>query len=176
MFERNRIETADLGTLSIVLTMSDGREIAGKLALPAGRSLPEALNGQSQFLDFEPFDGDRTFIAKSAIAAVKQIKVPRAPNLNLRLRELDGFDPHAVLGVTRESDWDEIRRAYHTLAKTYHPDRYATAELPDEAATYLATMSRRINQAYSILESAEAARKQRANAKQQPIYTSAARG
>jgi hypothetical protein len=175
MFERNRIDNADQGTLSVIITMADGREVSGKLAISAGRSLYEALNGATQFFDFEPYDGERGFIAKSTIASVKSIKVPRAPNLNQKLRDLDGFDPHAILGVTRDCSWDDIRRAYHARAKAYHPDRYSTAELPEDVANYLAAMARRINTAYAVLEQAESARKQRASLRQAPIFTSTPR-
>ena len=39
---------------------------------------------------------------------------------------------------------DEIRQAYFAQAKVYHPDRYATAELPTEVIEYLFAMARRI--------------------------------
>ncbi len=37
-----------------------------------------------------------------------------------------------MLGVPQNASPEQIRKAYVTLAKTYHPDRYATAELPPE--------------------------------------------
>ena len=64
-----------------------------------------------------------------------------------RPRDADGFDPFVVLGIAPGADKEEIRRAYVGLAKNYHPDRYATAELPDEVRSYLADMARRINAA-----------------------------
>ena len=45
----------------------------------------------------------------------------------------------------------EIREAYFALAKVYHPDRYATAELPTEVIEYLFAMARRINAAHAAL-------------------------
>ena len=42
--------------------------------------------------------------------------------------------------------------SYFALAKAYHPDRYATAELPEEVRDYLAAMARRINAAHAALE------------------------
>ena len=175
MFERNRIDNADQGTLAVTLTLPDGRQMGGKLAIAAGRSLFEALNSPAQFLDFEAFDGERTFIAKSSVTAITQIKVPRALSLQQRLRDLDGFDPHVILGTATDTPWDEVRRAYHVLAKTYHPDRYSTAELPEEVQTYLAAMARRINAAYAVLELTHTQRKHTAALRQEPIYTSPAR-
>ena len=176
MFERNKIDNADQGTLSVVLTLADGREINGKLAIPAGRTLLEAVNGPALFLDFEAFNGERSLVAKASLTSVKLIKVPRAPNLLQRLRDLDGFDPHAILGVGLDTGWDDVRRAYHALAKTYHPDRYSTAELPDEVQSYLAAMARRINAAFALLETAHTQKKQRKVHLQEPVYTSPARG
>ena len=38
----------------------------------------------------------------------------------------DSEDPHELLGVAPGADVDEIRRAYHALAKRWHPDRAGT--------------------------------------------------
>lgn len=32
-------------------------------------------------------------------------------------------DPHDILGVPRDADWDTIRKAYHSRANRYHPDK-----------------------------------------------------
>ena len=51
-------------------------------------------------------------------------------------------------GASRE----EIREPYVRLAKSYHPDRYATVALPPEVSNYLAAMARRIDAAHAALE------------------------
>ena len=66
---------------------------------------------------------------------------------------------------------DEIRQAYFALAKSYHPDRYATAELPTEVIEYLFAMARRINAAHAALNVEQ--KKQAARA--EPVFTSAGR-
>jgi hypothetical protein len=175
MFERNRIDNADQGFVTVELTTDGGLTMTGKIAMPAGRAVLEHLNGSANFLEFEAFDGDRRYLAKSALREVKQISVPRAANLNQRLRDLDGFDPYAILGVDRTATWEDTRAAFHRLAKIYHPDRYATAELPEEVKTYLYSMARRVNAAYAALEAMHDQRKQVAQLRQEPVYTTPAR-
>jgi curved DNA-binding protein CbpA len=61
--------------------------------------------------------------------------------------------------------------AYFALAKAYHPDRYATAELPAEVRDYLAAMARRINAAHAALDVPQ----KRQALRQEPIFTSPGR-
>jgi hypothetical protein len=51
-------------------------------------------------------------------------------------------EPHEVLGVFRHAEWGEVRSAYLTLARRYHPD----GEAPD------APRMAEINAAYEALE------------------------
>jgi hypothetical protein len=167
MFERNRIDNADHGLLSVVITLDDGRELQGKLAIPAGRTLAEVLNGTSSFIEFAPFGGERVFLAKSALRSVKALDLPRAPSLD-QARDLDGFEPLSVLGLSAQASFADVRQAYLRLAKIYHPDRYSMAALPQEVMGYLAAMAQRINAAYAALEAAHKARETRSR----PIYSS----
>ena len=176
MFERRQIDNStEQGALTLELTLDDGRVLSGKLAVPVARSAGDALNGPGDFVDFEPFGAERQFLAKSSIRAARLVSVPKAASLAVRLRDLDGFDPYTVLGVRRDAPWEDIRHSYLALSKTYHPDRYATAELPPEVTDYLAAMVRRINQAFAILDgqrqNVRAAQSQRAT----PIYESRGR-
>ena len=171
MFERNKIDNADHAGVPVELAMMDGETVKGRLLFSAGRSIFEVLNGPGAFLEFEPHGGERTFIAKASIGNVRMINVPRAPNLQQRLRDLDGFDPHAILGVASQASIDEVKTAWHKLAKVYHPDRYSTAELPEEVRDYLASMARRVNAAYAALEVPLQASK-RASNRAKPVYMS----
>ena len=92
-----------------------------------------------------------------------------------RVRDLDGFDPQSILGVPSNASFDDIRAAWHRLAKIYHPDRYSNAELPGEVREYLASMARRVNAAYAALEAPQLAVKRSSAARAAPIYTSSTR-
>jgi hypothetical protein len=173
MFERGKVDSsADHGLISVEVGLEDGRQLSGKVSVPPGRTLFELLNGSSAFIEFEPFAGESMFLAKSSLRTVKLMNAGRVPPLSARLRDLDGFNPFTVLGVTNETPWDQVRSAYLTLAKTYHPDRFSSVDLPAEIQSYLAAISRRVNLAYTTLEASHLQRKETASAKQAPVYTS----
>jgi DnaJ domain len=176
MFERNKVDSLPEQTgIAIEASLDDGRVLKGKVAVPLHRSVNDVLNGSATFLEFEPFDGERQFIAKTQLRAVKIISVGRGPSLQQRLRDADGFEPYTILGLTRAAAWDDVKAAFHRLAKLYHPDRYSTAELPPEVREYLASMARRINAAYAALEEPHQNKKIATIQRAAPIYTSPAR-
>lgn len=173
MFERNKIDTATVQQTSVAaeIALEDGRHMKGRFTISASRNFHDVLNGPTLFLEFEPFGGERVLIAKSALRTIKLTQVPQATGLAARARDIETFDPHAILGVTTASPWDDVRAAYHRLAKRYHPDRYAGVELPEEVAGYIAAMSQRVNAAFAALEAPRQATKAAAP-RAEPIYTS----
>ena len=175
MFERNAAVTQEQGAVAVEITLDDGAVVSGKLIVPASRAVFDVLNGPAVFFEFEPYDGERRFIAKSALKAVKVLAGTKPLNLAQKVRDLDGFDPHSVLGVKPGTEWEDVRHAYLALTKTYHPDRYATADLPQEVGVYLSGMLRRVNAAYAALEVAHNSRRQSAARRQEAVYTSGPR-
>lgn len=172
MFERNRIDNApDLSAVPIEVTFADGTLVKGKMLLPLGKHVAETLNGPASFIEFEPYGGERCFVAKAQVAAVKLVGMPKAASLASRVRDLDGFDPYSVLGVAAGTPPEQIHASYVKLAKAYHPDRYATADLPDEVRDYLSAMARRVNSAYAALETPRHVKA----ARQAPIFQSGPR-
>ncbi len=170
MFERNRIDSIS-DAVPVEIALADGATIKGKLMILPGRTVGDALNGAGAFIEFEPYGGERTFLAKAHLASVRPVCVSKAANLQARIADTDGFDPHRILGLTVGATRAEIRAAYFALVKAYHPDRYAAAELPHEVRDYLAAMVRRINAAHAALEVPEKKRATRAEA----VFTSPGR-
>lgn len=68
--------------------------------------------------------------------------------------------------------FEDVRAAYLAKAKTYHPDRYANADLPDEVKRYLENMACRINVAFSALEEPHQQGRQNAVHRLAPVYSS----
>jgi hypothetical protein len=152
MFERaNGGYVPEPSAVPVEAVLADGTEVKGRVLVAVGKTLPDILNGGGGFIEFEPYGGERRFVAKSQIVSIKLVGVPKAASLN-GAKAAETFDPHAILGVPENAEWEEIRAAYHRLAKLYHPDRYANAELPGEVGDYLAVMVRRVNAAYAALE------------------------
>ena len=173
MFERNKIDNVEHSAVPVEITLADGEVMKGRLLIAMGRNVFEVLNGAGTFVEFEPYGGERTYLAKAALHGVKMTNVPRSSQLSTRLRDMDEFDPHGVLGVANGSSLDEIKAAWHRKVKTYHPDRYTNADLPGEVREYLAAMARRVNAAYAALESPVLKAKQLDAQRARPVYSRA---
>jgi DnaJ domain len=165
MFERDKEGRA--GPVDVEIGLGDGRILSGKLIVPPGRTLPELLNGTATFVEFEPLEGGRVYLAKTALQSVTPANIPPAPDLWAGPTEGAGFDPYKVLGIDADATHERAREAYLALAKAYHPDKYASTELPREVRAYLSVMVRRINAAHDAVE----ARIRKKAAKQEPVFT-----
>ncbi len=74
--------------------MADGAVAKGKVIAAGGtRSLADLLNSPGQFLEFEAYGGDSAFIAKSRIAEIKPLGVPKGINLRARLAGNEPLNP-----------------------------------------------------------------------------------
>lgn len=154
-FEPESVET----TVPVTVTKADGSTLRGRIVLPLNCTLDELLNGNRTFLEFQVYGGEKSYVAKAEIRAIEPSHVPRPSDVNVRLSgHGETVDPYAVLGVARGSAQAEIKRAYHKLAKLYHPDRYASADLPEEVSIYLAGKARQVNAAFAALREAHEAR------------------
>ena len=138
-------------TVQVTITLATGVQMRGNVFHSKTRTLQDELNKGETFLEFEPMEGQKMFLARSAIAAVKELNVPRVDQMSRRTSALDQFDPYEVLGLKKGADAGQIRSAYVTLAKIYHPDRFLRTDLPPEVAEYLSAVATRVNLAYSEL-------------------------
>jgi hypothetical protein len=63
------------------------------------------------------------------------------------------YTHYDILGVTRQSDHDQIRKAYLTAARKWHPDRHSGKPVAESEKAERAM--RRVNQAWAVLGDAE---------------------
>ena len=134
----------------VFMTMADGSVITVSIRLPLSNRLGDALNNDDVFIDAVSPTGQQIYIAKATIRSVRSANVPKADQLDSEGRApgTPAFDPYAVLKVPREASAEEIKQAYHRMAKLYHPDRIASYELPEEVMDYVRAMLVRINLAF----------------------------
>lgn len=81
-------------------------------------------------------------------------------------------DPYAVLGVSRSDSDEDIKKAYHALARKYHPDKYTGTDLAEIANEKM----QKVNAAYEAIKRERAAGAQEVNYGQPsygPAYESA---
>ena len=57
-------------------------------------------------------------------------------------------DPYKVLGVSPDASDDEIKKAYRSLARKYHPDKYRDSDLADLASEKM----KEVNAAYEEIQ------------------------
>jgi hypothetical protein len=134
------------------LTLTDGKSLIVSVKLPLSGKLTDAFNSVEAFVDIITGDGSQQVINKSIIARVETMDPPKA-GLNQQRRSADksSFNPYAVLGIEKVASPEDIRAAYVTLVKIYHPDRFASLDIPQEMKDYASAMQARINMAYQQL-------------------------
>ena len=152
MFNRGNGQSyGDRHEFSVRLKTDDGEEQLVKLFSNTHQSVIGLLNGADMFIEVEDSDGVVRVVSKSAIKSVEQLFTPRNDQLKRRLKQADSFDPYRILGVEKDADIETIRAAYREKATQYHPDRFASLNLPSEMAKYVDSMTRRINMAWQEL-------------------------
>lgn len=137
----------------VALTLTDDMVVTVAVRMPLSNKLGDALNGPDLFLDVLTASGEQQFIAKSDVRSVRSMEMPKADQIDLDARQagLSNLDPHVILNVGKEATLDEIKHAYHRMARLYHPDRIASYELPEEIKDYARAMLVRINLAFEQL-------------------------
>ncbi|OGW32599.1 MAG: hypothetical protein A2X59_11680 [Nitrospirae bacterium GWC2_42_7] len=65
-------------------------------------------------------------------------------------RNLDKLGHYGVLDISRDSTFEEVKRAYHKMAKEFHPDRHLSFQ-SESLKGKLNTLFAYINEAYRVL-------------------------
>jgi DnaJ-domain-containing protein 1 len=138
--------------VAVTLTLHSGDVLNGHVFVGQAQKLRDLLNNPEMFIDFEKRDNTLTLIAKSAIAMISAIDLPRTDQLARRTQNSAAFDPYHTLTVDRGANPGEVRAAYLAKARLYHPDKLASKDVPKEVADYMNAMFIRIQKAYEELE------------------------
>lgn len=165
MFERNPVDNKAETLIAVEITIADGSKIAGRAVLGPGKGVHKLLEGSDAFIYVDGFDGEGAFVQKTDIRGLKVIQPGKPASLSLHVPDARAFEPYRVLGLDKGASFDDIREAYHRLTKLYHPDRYASIELPREVKAYIEAMAKNVNAAFRALR--------HVGDKQAPIFTRA---
>ena len=77
MFDRNRIDNLpEPSAVPVEVALADGTITRGKLLVPVGKTVAETLNNGGGFVEFEPYGGERSFLANAQLASIKPVRVP----------------------------------------------------------------------------------------------------
>lgn len=163
MFERNRVDNRAETLIAVEVALANGTSVAGRAVLSPGKGVHKLLDGDEGFIYVDSFAGEGCFIPKSDIRGLKVITSIKSQTVTLPIPDARNFDPYRVLGLEKTAAFEDVREAYHRLSKLYHPDRYASIELPREVKVYLEAMSKNVNAAFVALKSI--------GQKAQPVYT-----
>jgi curved DNA-binding protein CbpA len=146
-----------------------------KLAVKGGGKATPTKRSRSRLMGrvYRPSIDDEPRAAPAASQAPQQ-QEPKAPQANdagatseadmalereigQALRQQKGADHFSVLGVSKEAISDEVKEAYFTLAKRFHPDRLAgyTFKNPEVLEDKIERVFGRITEAYKVLQDPE---------------------
>ena len=70
-------------------------------------------------------------------------------------KNIDAIDYYQLLGVAKTASLSDVKSAYHTLSREFHPDNLGASVEP-ELKTVIMTIAKRINEAYTVLRDWEA--------------------
>ncbi|HEY3777872.1 MAG TPA: J domain-containing protein [Rhizomicrobium sp.] len=130
-------------SVGVEITLLDGSILFGRLTVPVQGRLSDVLNDGRDFVPIECADGSFLALAKKAI---KQVSLPAAAAPVYR-----GDDPYRILGVGEDVSAADLRKAYHQLCATHHPDRIRGLGLGADYEQLATQTMARINSAYAQL-------------------------
>jgi tetratricopeptide (TPR) repeat protein len=142
------IEAAGDEGLLLLLQRCDGTLSVPEIAASSSAGEEAALRGLLALTLLGAITVDRqTSAATKRGAAASPLQREECAAI---LQRINAPDHYAVLGLTRESPADEIRRSYYALARRYHPDRFRAGALTDLLPRFEHFFTR-VTEAYNTL-------------------------
>lgn len=139
-------------TVDVIVTTTDGVEFEGKLICGLSGLVEAVLNNENPFIQLICEEGESLFLSKRQIIRLVPKKSKNQSLPKLKVHDNIGGNWAEILGVSHSSTAQEVKQAYHELAKSYHPDMFSI-DMPLEIKQYAGTMLSRINIAYEQFKS-----------------------
>lgn len=139
--------------ISVFLETADGDKRDVTLSVFHGESLANVLNSASQFIEVQDLSGKTILIAKSFIWQLtpdENTEKSASPVAGEKWRH-HSQDPYVLLDISRDASDDEVREAYHKLARAYHPDKLANLDLPASMIAHGVDIFQKVNTAYKTI-------------------------
>lgn len=86
------------------------------------------------------------------VAEIFRIEESHYQSILARHAHLGAADPWLVLGIERDSPFDEVKKRYRKLVAANHPDKLVARGLPEEFIKIATTRVAAINAAYEMIE------------------------
>jgi hypothetical protein len=137
--------------IQVRMVLASGETIIGSLFASLAGTLRETLNNPDKFVEVEKPDGTSIFLLKDLIQSASILVVPKADHLKKRKTDNHDINAYEELGLKPGATHEQIRTAYRTKVRIYHPDRLASVDVPKEVADYMSAMFIRVTTAYHEL-------------------------
>jgi len=138
--------------VEVIVTTIDGIEHEGKLICGLSGVVDVVLNNESQFIQLMHDDEETTFLSKRQIIKLLPKKSQNQSIPKLKANDNMRGNWAEILGVGHSATSEQVKQAYHALAKSYHPDLFSI-DMPIEVKQYASKMLSRINVAYEQYKS-----------------------
>ncbi len=140
--------------LKVFLETADGEGQNASFFMHAGDKLSTLLNGANLFIEMENEAGENVLVSKSFIW-----RVTADENAQKTKRESAGGekwrhhsqDPYILLGITSEATDEQVREAYHAMARAYHPDKLLGLDLPPILVEQGSSIFQKVTAAYKLI-------------------------
>ncbi len=114
--------------------------------------LQDVLDGLYHIAKADGVIHEREAMFLARVAEIFKLDDEHFAQIEARHIHPDGMDPFAVLGVTKNTPFDEIKRRYRELAKKSHPDNLRARGVPDEFMAIAGERMSKLNLAFEAIE------------------------
>ena len=102
MFERSQVDNSrEISAVAASVELNDGRRLSGRFLIARSKPLIDVLNGPTQFIEFQLYEGETECLAKSAIRSFRLVSAPMGRNPATIIKDKDDINPYNILGLEK---------------------------------------------------------------------------